>query len=124
MDVMKSGSLESFARSVVDNVVSAIALQDLCAVHSVGMLALLDQLAGHIARGYSTDVWSFADADAAMNHLWAFLCSQKDFEIPSYFYSVYEAFDAGEYCHSGGAQDVSPEERYTKPLIEAILGSS
>ena len=121
---MKSDSLESFARNAVDNVVSAIAFQDLCVVHSAGMLALLDQLAGHIARGYSTGVWSFADADAAMNHLWAFLCSQKDFEIRPYFYSVYEAFDAGEYYHSGDARDVSPEERYTKPLIEEILRSS
>lgn len=88
------------------------------------MLALLNQLACHIARGYSTGTWSFADADAAMNHLWAFLCSQNDFDIPPYFYSVYEAFDAGEYYHSGDGREVSPEERYTKPLIRKILQGS
>jgi len=121
---MKADSLESFARSVVDAVVPVAAFQELCTARSVDMLPLLDQLAAHIARGYSRGSWSFTDADAAMNHLWAFLCSQKDFEVPPYFYSVYDAFDAGEYYHPGDGRDVSPEERYTKPLIEKILGCS
>lgn len=121
---MKQEALEEFARSIVDAVVPNAEFEALCALRSVNVSALLDQLAGHIAHGYREGSWSFEDADGAMNHLWAFLCSRKDFEIPPYFYSVYEAFDAGEYYHSGDMHDVSPEERYTRPLIEKILGRS
>ena len=121
---MKRDSIETFARSVVDAVVPTAAFDELCALRSGDMSRLLDQLAHHIAQGYRKGIWSFEDADGAMNHLWAYLCSQKDFEIPPFFYSVYEAFDAGEYYYSRDACDVSPEERYTRPLIEEILGES
>ncbi|WP_020647662.1 hypothetical protein [Solimonas variicoloris] len=120
---MKNDSLEQFARSVIDEAVPSAAFEQLCVLRSAGTLEILDQIANHIAYGYSRGNWSFEDADAAINHLWAFLCSQKDFEIPPYFYSVYEAFDAGEYYHAGDRRDISPEDRYTKPLIEKILGS-
>lgn len=121
---MKLDSLESFARSVIDAVVPSAVFNELCTIRAADMSGLLDQLARHIAQGYRDGAWSFEDADGAMNNLWAFLCSQKDFEIPPYFYGVYEAFDAGEYYHSGDTHDVLPVERYTKPLIEKILGGS
>lgn len=120
---MKQGYLESFARSVIGTVVSAPAFQELCTLQCANTSELLDRLARHIAESYCAGNWSFEDADGAMNHLWAFLSFQKDCEIPPYFYSVYDAFDAGEYYHSGDSRDASPEQLYTKPLIAKIVSS-
>ena len=43
------------------------------------------------------------------------------FEFPEPAFSIYEAFDAGEYAHDDDGQD--PVIKYTQPLISEILNS-
>jgi len=121
---MNKIAFEGFARRASDTKVVASEFEALCTAEGVTHLALFDALAKHIALGYSDSGWSFQQADAAMNNLWGLLISQVKgggWEIPEYFYAVYEAFDAGEHRHSGDPDSINPEEQYTKPRIAALL---
>lgn len=42
-------------------------------------------------------------------------------EMPEPAFSIYQAFDAGEYWHSGDDREVFPWERWTRPELERIL---
>ena len=44
-----------------------------------------------------------------------------DMRLPGAVRPVYKAFDEGEYVHSGDTPDVDVENKYTKPMIAAIL---
>lgn len=84
--------------------------------------AALNALSIDIARRYMNDDLSFELADSLMNLLWAFTIECED-RIPSVLYSVYEAFDAGEYHHREDAPGVDAEKKYTRPQIALILGN-
>ncbi|HEY7640591.1 MAG TPA: hypothetical protein VH814_12780 [Steroidobacteraceae bacterium] len=82
----------------------------------------LNALSIDVARRYMSDRLSFQLADSLMNALWAFTVEHED-RIPSLLYSVYEAFDAGEYHHREDAPEIDPEKKYTRPQISQILGN-
>jgi len=42
-------------------------------------------------------------------------------EMPEPAFSIYLAFDAGEYSHIGDATDAFPWEKWTLPELERIL---
>ena len=89
---------------------------------------LLDELACYVALEYSNGRMSFEDADAIMNSAFGVSVSNQfwaehDRTIPKAMYEVYEAFDAGEYYHRGDEDNVDPELKYTRPLVERFLAA-
>lgn len=87
---------------------------------------VLDELACYVALEYSNGEMSFDDADAIMNSAFSVAVSDRfwaehDRIIPKAMYEVYLAFDAGEYDHRGDDNDVDPEIKYTKQLVERFL---
>ena len=56
---------------------------------------------------------AWADADVAMNHLSTLMMRHCGERLPDYGWSVYLAFDAGEYQRPGG-------DAVTKPLLAAL----
>ncbi len=59
--------------------------------------------------------------DEIMNDLWRILISSFNGGLlPSPFYEIYEAFDAGEYHRRSDRSD-NPAANYTEPMIQAIL---
>ena len=42
-------------------------------------------------------------------------------DMPKPAFSIYQAFDAGEYWHTGDDRDVFPWEKWTRPELERIL---
>lgn len=118
--------IERYLRGVVGTVVDEKAFDALCASEGKNAVETLDALARHIARGYNHGSWTFTDADSAITSLWGFLitrASREDWIVPAFFFAVYEAFDAGEYHHAEDSRSVDPEERYTKPVIAALVSS-
>jgi hypothetical protein len=66
---------------------------------------------------------SFDDADAAMNAIDTEMTEDairagEGYKFPEPAFSIYEAFDAGEYDHGDGAD---PVEKYTRPALATIL---
>lgn len=74
-------------------------------------------LAYRFAKGFA----SYEDADFAMNRIWPLMLGyilKRDICLLEPCYSIYCAFDAGEYDHRDGADAI---EKYTKPAIREIL---
>jgi hypothetical protein len=101
--------------------VQAIAVQA-----SVPPAQVLDEIATDVARRYSKGEIDFSFADRAMNCLWSIVCSEaffaiNDRTIPEVTQEVFLAFDEGEYQHPQDTEEVDPEAKYTRPLIEKFL---
>ncbi|MGL1889100.1 MAG: hypothetical protein OCD76_21485 [Reichenbachiella sp.] len=86
---------------------------------------LVEELSIETAVLYSNGTLNFDEADCIVNNLWGLWTTNdnyfKDSEYGDISRECYEAFDAGEYIRSTDGEDVDPELKYTKPLIEALL---
>jgi len=92
-----------------------------CKDNSITLEIFLDDIARKIASGYSEGTLDFGYCDAVMNNLFSLMFLGYD-NVPSDFtWSVFLAFDEGEYCHSGDPKSASPEELYTRPQLLALL---
>ena len=80
---------------------------------------LCDRFAIAVGRRYLEGGYSFAFADGAMNHLFVFMTSHLKTDQPHVAWSVYEAFDEGEYIRVGEAEDQQGEAR-TRALLARI----
>ena len=77
-----------------------------------------------VALKYQEGTLDFPICDAIMNDLWSVLIENLHGSmVPSPFFDIYEAFDAGEYHRTKDKSD-SPEEEFTKPMIAAILSKT
>lgn len=87
-----------------------------CFEHVESVETLCRTVAELVVHGYLSGKLSWADADSVINYLFpAMLECQR---IPDYPWSVYEAFDAGEY------HPVTPElseDEVTRPLLLNIV---
>lgn len=102
------------------------AVYEFCRARSVTFPDLSNALSLTIARRFDQSLMSYEDADAAMNAIWKTMIDyvtriEAGSEIWEPTYSIYCAFDAGEYDH-GDIQD--PVEQFTKPAVKAILSNA
>ncbi|HEY7767681.1 hypothetical protein [Longimicrobium sp.] len=98
-------------------------LQAEAEVRGVFLPELYNGLALEVARRFLDGRMHFDDADELANTLSAMMISDAadhgdGFVLPQPAWSIYEAFDAGEW-NRGEPDD--PVERYTRPLLEALL---
>lgn len=80
----------------------------------------------HVAQSYTGGEIDYVTGDRIMNSMINLVTTKEFFAIsggivPALVLSVYQAFDEGEYVHSGDTSDVDAESKYTKPMIAAIL---
>jgi hypothetical protein len=75
-----------------------------------------------VARRFDDSTMTYHAADAAMNALsgmmTSHLASDDEANLPEPAWSIFLAFDAGEYDRGDGA---NPVERFTMPQIKRIL---
>ena len=95
------------------------AMADWAARLGVTQAALLDGLAAAIATRYLQRQLDFAAADVAVNRLAGYAIRTD--QIQPFMWSVYLAFDAGEYPHHGDAPATATDEQHTRPQLTALL---
>ena len=76
-----------------------------------------DALALHLATGYAQNTLTYEFCDSAIN----FVMGLTTYNVPDFAWSVYSAFDEGEFYHDKDSRDIDPAEKYTRPCIERIL---
>jgi len=81
----------------------------------------LNSIALTLARRYDAGEMAFFDCDIAANSLYSWCLLKRDHVLPEPALSVFLAFDEGEYRHSGDADDVDTEAKYTRPMIKELL---
>jgi len=81
---------------------------------------LYNELALVIARRFISGDMGFEDADLAINSIWSLMIMSTDrnSDLADPAYSIYQAFDEGEYDHGDGED---PIEKFTKPRITELL---
>jgi hypothetical protein len=75
----------------------------------------------NIARRYRAGALDYEVCDAIINDLWSVLTHRvEDLVMPSPFFEIYLAFDAGEFYRTADCSD-TPEQDHTIPMIDKIL---
>ena len=87
---------------------------------------LYNELLVEVSRRFLREDLTFDDADALANDVWVSITSDlvdlgDAFEMPEPAFSIYEAFDAGEYPHGDGRD---PVDSYTRPELRRIMGQT
>ena len=71
---------------------------------------------------YLAEKIAWEDADAAINNLYALAYVRDDFGLGEFAWSVYLAFDEGEYVHGAGDLQLDGEPRTRKILSSLMAG--
>lgn len=83
---------------------------------------LLNQLAISVARLFITGTRDFHYCDEVMNTVISDIIDlSMHADMPQPAFSIYQAFDAGEYWHTGDDRDVFSWEKWSRPELERIL---
>jgi hypothetical protein len=80
---------------------------------------LYDALALRLALGFNNNAHDFGFCDQVVNELHAVITRRNE-DRPELFWSVFLAFDAGEYYHDGD-RSIDPVEAYTRPQVAQIV---
>jgi hypothetical protein len=105
----------------------SISFEDFACLSEQGdLIGLVNSFSLNIAKLYMENEIEFELADGAMNYIFGFMTEDTFMNfsgnyIPSPAIDIYDAFDAGEYHHSGDSDDICPVEKYTKPLLIKVL---
>ena len=112
-------TVDDFIQACIHHEPSDQAMAALAARLGLTQAALIDGLAAAMATRYLQGQLDFAVADKVVNRLAGYAIRTD--QIQPLMWSVYLAFDAGEYPHHGDAPDTSPDEQHTRPQLIALL---
>jgi hypothetical protein len=113
--------VESIVWAVVDGGDIAALVEDYQRQSGASFSATSDRLMVGVANEFLEGRLSYSDADQVANSWWALMCNPSRLEaqsIPDVAYTIYGAFDQGEYDHG---DDLDPIEHYTIPLLRSAL---
>jgi hypothetical protein len=113
------------AAAVLGNEPTHAEILRFCELRSLSPESFCNEFSVVVAKGFADGTFSYEYCEVAMNYLWAFITTPpifgSDKNIPQPAFTIYDAFDAGEYIHAGDSRDVDPVEKYTRPQIDQIL---
>jgi hypothetical protein len=95
-----------------------------CTSQGLKFKDVCNTIAVTVAKRFNDSAMTFDDADGVMNALsglmlgHAHVVESADPGLPEPAWSIFLAFDAGEYDHGDGAD---PIERFTRPLVRDAL---
>ena len=96
--------------------------ESLCAGERIEMIDLYNEVALTVAKRFNDGALSYEDGDAAMNAIFQMMIDDAANNHPNPWvepaWSIYLAFDEGEYNHAGSTD---PVETFTRPQIRTIL---
>jgi hypothetical protein len=93
-----------------------------CGANGIEMTDLYNQIALIVAQRFHAGTLSYEEGDAAMNAVFRLMTDDAVNGHPDPFvqpaWSIYLAFDQGEYYHDGSTD---PVETFTRPQIREVL---
>jgi hypothetical protein len=118
-------SIDDLLRALTTRPLTVADIETYCAQSNLPLTVALDAAAKTVARRYLSGELTYTAGDMVMNLLFGFVCrrvvAEDGFEIPRFMNAVFLAFDAGEF-YPDSIRSPTPEERFTRPQIEALLG--
>jgi hypothetical protein len=110
--------ISAVVREAAEQGLSREQVEALCSESGFQWAQFLDEFSRFVAHAFAEGLLSYELADAAVNGLYAAAVE----DMTEYTWSVYLAFDAGEYYHPGDSREVDPVAEYTWPAIREIVG--
>lgn len=118
-------ALEPIIQQAIKGKISRPDAEAVCAAENLQMADLYNQIALIVAKRFDSGALSYEDGDGAMNAIFFMMMDDDANGHPAPYvdpaWSIYLAFDAGEYFH-GGSTD--PVETFTRPQIRDILSAT
>ncbi|UFH50509.1 hypothetical protein [Pseudomonas sp. KNUC1026] len=105
--------------------VDGLALSDLapvCETFDATPADVLNALSISVAQGYLDGSLTYEFRDDVMNGIINALCKVGEAaDTPQPAFSLYQAFDLGEWRRKGDGPETDPGEKYSKPAVVEIL---
>lgn len=119
--------MERILVELSDGIISANQVSNILGNPKEFPTALIEELSIETALKYWKEKISYEAADCIMNNLYLFWVNDdyfvKTYPFTDVAWECFEAFDAGEYYRANDDKSISPDIKYTKPLIEELLKS-
>ncbi len=80
-------------------------------------LEFFDELARWLAIEFLEGRRDFTFCDGVVNNMMPL----ADWNLSDFAWSIFHAFDNGEFYHREDSRDVNPVEKYTKPMLARAL---
>ena len=100
---------------------------DYCKSNKITLNEYCNRVLIHIAQEFLQGKLDFTYCDYLMNNIYLLMImddisdSNYNTQMVEPAYSIYLAFDEGEFYHPEDDQNIDPSEKYTKPLLIKIL---
>jgi len=89
----------------------------ICSSEGISRDAFFEAFARRIAHAFVADEISYDLAQSAINNVFSFAAMI----LPPYAMRVHQAIDEGEYLHKGDLEGTDTIDKYTRPLMVAIV---
>ena len=118
-------TLDEIIANASEGPLTRATVESFCVASGISFAAFCDEFSRVVATGYFHGRLDFSFCDGAINNLYGFMMTEMtEAPFPAYAYSVFLAFDEGEYHHRKDPPNASPEELYTKPMIAEIISNA
>jgi prepilin-type processing-associated H-X9-DG protein len=99
---------------------------DYCTANNLNFVAFCNEILIHLSKVYLSGKVNYSFADGVANNIHDFMVSDHYLDsnnntLSDPAYSIYLAFDAGEYYRKEDDKNIEPHVKYTNPQLEAIL---
>jgi hypothetical protein len=118
--------IEDLLKESLNGKITLSSVQKVASIECCSLDEVFNNVALKIAINFQDRVLNFDDADFAINELWSVMVDYTFLEefsggLPHPAYSIYDAFDQGEYDHKDGKD---PIEYHTKRLLKEALSDA
>jgi len=119
-------TIDALIQELHDSIIERSKFGAICAEAGTTPDEMYNRIAIKVAEGFVSREIEFSYADAVMNNVWSLMVTDAadhgdGFTLAEPAFSIYEAFDAGEWDHG---EPGDPVAKFTRPLLNEILGNS
>ncbi len=99
-----------------------------CNAEQISHESFFNYFSLELARGFHEQRYTYDDCDAVMNQVFGIMTTAPffgaDINTPELAFSIFLAFDSGEYHRPHDLPYGDPVEKYTRPRVAKILKAS
>ncbi|MBB3262197.1 hypothetical protein F4827_007054 [Paraburkholderia bannensis] len=110
-------NIEAMAIRCEDQKLSSPDVDAACQVAKISRLEFFDELARWLAAEFLEGRRDFTFCDSVANNMMPL----AEWNLTDFAWSVFHAFDNGEFYHPEDSRDVDPVEKYTRPMLRQAL---
>jgi hypothetical protein len=110
-------NIEEMAVRCGDQELSLADVDAVCLVAKISRPDFFDKLARWISVEFLEGRRDFTFCDCVANNMMPL----SEWNLTDFAWSVFHAFDNGEFYHQEDSRDVDPVEKYTRPLLRQTL---